>query len=97
MYAPNGMKFNDLVPLGPILTLKLEFPSEELGRELVAEAWFYPDNTRILELSTKCEPEETFQVTVEARSFLLDKGIDLDGEQQTKTKTALEYFSKRLG
>ena len=26
MYAPDGMKFNDLVPLGPILTLKLEFP-----------------------------------------------------------------------
>ena len=26
------------------------------------------------------------------RAFLSEKGIDLTGEQQTKTKTALEYF-----
>lgn len=97
MNAPAGVKLNDLVPLGPILTLKLKFPEEELGREVVAEAWFYPDNSRILELSTKCEPRETFQVTAEARSFLVGKGVDLEGKQQTKTKTALQYFSKHLG
>ena len=27
------------------------------------------------------------------RAFLSQKGIDLTGEQQTKTKTALEYFA----
>jgi len=93
MNAPDGVELNDLVPLGPILTLKLEFPEEALDRDLVAEAWFYPDNSRILELSTKCEPKETFQVTAEARNFLAGKGIDLEGEQKTKTKTALQYFS----
>ena len=97
MNAPDGVKLNDLVPLGPILTLKLKFPEEALGRELVAELWFYPDNSRIFELSTKCEPQETFQVTVEARNFLVEKGVDLEGKQQTKTKTALQYFSKHLG
>ena len=56
-YRPDSVKLNDLVPLGPILTLKLKQSVKELGRELVAEAWFYPDNTRILELSTKCLPE----------------------------------------
>lgn len=96
-YAPDGLKLGDLVHLGPILTLKLEFPEKELGRDLVAEAWFYPDNSRILELSTKCKPDETFQVTAEARSFLLRKGIDLKGEQKTKTKTALQYFSRHFG
>jgi len=97
MNAPDGVKLNDLVPLGPILTLKLKLPEEVLGRELVAELWFYPDNSRIFELSTKCEPQETFQVTVEARNFLVEKGVDLEGKQQTKTKTALQYFSKHLG
>ena len=50
----------------------------------------------ILELSTKCAPSETFQVAAEARAFLTQKGVELTGEQQTKTKKALEYFSTRL-
>ncbi len=32
----------------------------------------------------------------EVRTFLQGKGIDLGGEQQTKTKTALEFFSAEL-
>ena len=50
----------------------------------------------LLELSTKCGPEETFQVGVETRAFLTQHGIDLSGEQETKTKKALEFFSKQL-
>jgi hypothetical protein len=61
---------------------------------MVAELWMYPDNSRILELSTKCDPSETFQVATEARLYLSKHGIDLTGDQQTKTKTALEYFVK---
>lgn len=95
-YKPDGVKLNDLVPLGPILTLKLKHPVEELGRQLVAEAWFYPDNSRILELSTTCMPDETFQVIAETKNYMVSKGIDLEGEQKTKTKTALQYYSKLL-
>ncbi len=50
----------------------------------------------ILELSTKCAPSETFQVAAETKAFLTERGVDLGGEQQTKTKKALEYFSGRL-
>ena len=32
--------------------------------------WLYPDNSRILELSTKCAPAEALQVADEARAFL---------------------------
>ena len=96
-YRPEAVKLNDLVPLGPILTLKLKFPEDELGRDLVAEAWFYPDNSQILELSTKCNPDEAFQVVAETRNFLVRKGVSIEGKQKTKTKTALQYFSKLLG
>ena len=34
-----------------------------------------------------------FQVAVESRAFLAGEGVDLSGEQQTKTRTALEFFS----
>ena len=33
---------------------------------------------------------------LEMRDLLTDAGIDLGGEQQTKTKTALEFFSEEL-
>jgi hypothetical protein len=95
-YAPDGIELADLTVLGPLLVLKLKFTPEELRRRLVAELWLYPDNSRILELSTKCAPAESFQVATEVRVFLTGQGVDLYGEQETKTRKALEFFSDRL-
>ncbi len=95
-HAPSGVTFDDLVPLGPTFVLKSRFMADELGRSLVAELWLYPDGSRILELSTKCLPAETFQVSAEARIYLKQHGVALGGVQQTKTKTALEFFSGEL-
>ena len=95
-HAPAGLELDDLTLLGPILVLKLNFTPEELGRKTVAELWLYPDGSRILELSTKCAPGEMFQVAAEARAFLSARGVDLTGEQQTKTATALDYFVSHL-
>jgi hypothetical protein len=92
--APGGLRLDDLTVLGPILVLKLNMKPEGLpGRKLVAELWLYPDGSRILELSTKCAPSQMFQIAMESRAFLASRGGDLSGEQQTKTRTALEYFS----
>jgi hypothetical protein len=37
-----------------------------------------------------------FQVATESRAYLASKGVDLAGDQETKTKRALGYFSKEL-
>jgi hypothetical protein len=95
-HAPEGIVLDDLALLGPIFVLKLKFAPKDFGRKLVAEMWLYPDNSRILELSTKCVPGEAFQVAAETRAFLAERGVDLGGEQETKTRKALEFFSKRL-
>jgi hypothetical protein len=92
--APAGIELDNLTVLGPINVLKLKFSPKEFDRRLVAEMWLYPDNTRILELSTKCKPKQTLKVAAETRGFLEDRGVDLSGEQQTKTKTALEFFAQ---
>jgi hypothetical protein len=39
-------------------------------------------------------PAEGLNVAAETRSYLDSRGVDLGGEQQTKTRTALEYLSK---
>jgi hypothetical protein len=95
-YAPDGIKLDELAVLGPIQVLKLKFTPADLSRRFVAELWLYPDGSRILELSTKCEPTEAFEVAAETRVFLANHGIDLKGEQQTKTKAALEFFAGEL-
>jgi hypothetical protein len=95
-HAPEGLELDDLTVLGPIFVLKLKFEPKGYDRRLVAEAWLYPDGSRILELSTKCLPSEAFQVAVETRAFLSQKGIDLGGDQATKTRKALDFFSADL-
>ena len=95
-HAPAGIEFESLVTLGPTFILKAVFQPKALGRPLVAEMWLYPDGSRLLELSTKCLPEEAFQVAAEARAYLGSRGVPISGHQQTKTKTALEFFAAEL-
>jgi hypothetical protein len=95
-HAPEGIGLDDLTMLGPINLMKLKFSPRGYNRRLVAELWLYPDGSRILELSTKCAPAEAFDVAAETRAFLSSQGVDLSGEQQTKTKTALEFYSRNL-
>lgn len=87
--------FDDLIVLGPILVVKAGFAPEGLDRRMVAELWLYPDGSRLLELSTKCDPRDAFHAAAEARAFLGGRGIDLSGEQETKTRKALALFAGR--
>jgi hypothetical protein len=93
--APEGCEIDDLVPLGPVLVLKLKFEPRGYDRRLVAEVWLYPDSSRVLELSTKCAPSDAFLVAAQTRAFLSERGVNLSAEQQTKTMKALAFFSKR--
>ena len=95
-HAPDGLELESLSILGPIFVFKLKLTPEGYGRRLVAELWMYPDNSMILELSTKCAPSEAFQQTAELKAFLTSRGIDLSGDQETKTKKALAFFSGQL-
>jgi hypothetical protein len=95
-HAPDGPALDELSILGPIFVLKEVVVPKDLGRKLVAELWLLPDGTRIAELSTKCPPAEAFDVGLQTRAYLERLGIDLEGESQTKTKAALEFFASHL-
>jgi hypothetical protein len=92
-HAPDGIELDDLAVLGPVHAFKLKLTPEGFGRRLAVELWLYPDGAQILELSTKCAPSEALQVAIGSREFLEGAGLDLTGEQATKTRTALEYFT----
>ena len=93
-HVSDRLELDGLAVLGPVFVLKLRLATDDFGRKAVAEVWLYPGGERILELSTKCAPGEMLQTAAEARLFLSGRGVSLDGEQQTKTKTALEFFSR---
>jgi len=101
-HAPAGLRLDDLLVLGPTFLLKARFGvrsgslPKDPERSLVAEMWLYPDGSRILELSTKCLPSEALAVGQEVRMYLVGRGIDIGGAQQTKTRTALEFYAARL-
>jgi hypothetical protein len=95
-HAPPGVTLDDLTALGPLFVLKLRFTPEELGRRLVAELWLYPDGSRVLELSTRCTTSDAFEAAAQVRAFLVDRGVDLSGEQQTKTRKALQFFAATM-
>ncbi|MBV9832222.1 MAG: hypothetical protein JOZ82_11570 [Marmoricola sp.] len=94
--APAGIELDGLTPLGPVTVLKLKFRPTGFSRRMVAELWFYPDGSRILELSTKSSPGKAFEVAAEARRLLESRGVDLTAPQQTKTRTALEFFAREV-
>jgi hypothetical protein len=96
-HAPDGISLDDLHVLGPIFVLKVRFsPADYTRGRVVAELWLYPDGTRILELSTKSAPADALATAIDLRAYLERHGVDLGGDQQTKTKTALEFFAGEL-
>jgi pyruvate/2-oxoglutarate dehydrogenase complex dihydrolipoamide acyltransferase (E2) component len=100
-HAPAGIDMDSLVPLGPTFLLKGRFDSHmgidgKTIRSMVAEVWLYPDGSRILELSTKCLPKDALAVASEARAYLVANHVPTNAAQETKTRTALEFYSKAL-
>jgi hypothetical protein len=95
-HVADGPGLEELSVLGPIFVLKGRIVPEELQRRVVAEMWLYPDGSRLLELSTRCETGEAFQVAAETRAYLHARGVDISGQQETKTRKALDHFAKAL-
>jgi hypothetical protein len=95
-HSPAGVELDELSVLGPVHALKLKLSPKGLGRRLAVELWLYPDGSRILELSTKCAPEDWFEVATTSRDYLVGLGVDVTGEQATKTRAALTYFAGLL-
>ena len=95
-HAPAGVTMDRLVVIGPTFLLRGRHQPKDFDRPLTTELWLYPDGSRILEISTKCQPKETFQVGADFKTYLAARGIELGAAQAPKTKTSLSFFSTKL-
>jgi hypothetical protein len=95
-HAPKGVTMDKLLALGPILLLRAKHEPKDFAHRIVVELWLYPDGSHILEVSTKCLPEEAFQVGAEFRAYITNCGMTIGTVQEAKTRAALQYFKARL-
>lgn len=95
-HAPAGITMDKLTILGPTFLLKARHQPKNFDRRITVELWLYPDGTSILEVSTKCLPDEALKVAADFKAFLAGRGIALGAEQAPKTKTSLDFFSAKL-
>ena len=92
-HAPHGIKLKDLVPIGPAFLLRLKSTPKGFDRPMTVELWLYPDGSRILELSTKGEPFEAFQLGAQFRAFLGEANLMRQTDAKTKTAQTLQVFT----
>jgi hypothetical protein len=91
-HAPKGIALRSLETYGPTFVLKARKWIKQLDRRLVVEMWLFPDGSRNLEVSMKCEPSDAFRVAQDAKEYFAGIGIELSADQQTKTRAAMQFF-----
>lgn len=94
-HAPPGIELDDLTLLGPIFVFKFKSMPAGFSQKLTTELWMYPDNSHVLELSTKTIPANGFNLAMELRNFLHQRDIKGAEEPTTKTSKALSFFSEK--
>jgi hypothetical protein len=91
------LDFNELRIFGPIRVLRWKQKHETFPHELTLEEWRLPNGEDLVEVSIKAPPNKARQARGEFDAHLRALGLNLgDAPQDTKTRTALEYFAKTL-
>ncbi len=86
-------RFDNLLILGPINVFRMRFARAGFDRSGFAELWNYPDDSRILKLTTKCSLAAVFDVAAATRSLLDAHGMAGLAEPQRSTTIALERLA----
>jgi hypothetical protein len=76
LIAASTSDTDSLALLGSITVLRMRFAPTGFSRRYVAELRSYPNGSRVLELTTKCDLTSMFDVAAEARALLDAHGID---------------------
>lgn len=86
----------ELRVMGPIRVLRWKPKHKTFPHELTLEEWRLPNGEDLVEASIKAPPDEAHRARKEFDTHLRRLGLDPDGVQGTKTRTALEYFARIL-
>jgi hypothetical protein len=93
-FYKGAFDFGKLRVLGPIRVLRWKLEHDNFPHELTLEEWRLPDGEDLVEVSIKTSPSEAPKAQKDFEDHLRRLGLDPQGAQETKTRTALEYFAK---
>ena len=96
-YAPTGVSWPDRKFLGPVAVRKWEIDPKGFGEKVTAEEWTLPDGSDLIELSIKISPEQANEASEAFMAYLEENGFTTEGDQQTKTRATLSYFTGGKG
>jgi hypothetical protein len=88
--------FRTLRVMGPIRVLRWKLKHKNFAHELTVEEWRLPDGDDLVEVSIKVAPDEAYTAREAFDAHLRELKLDPRGAQETKTRTALQYFAKAL-
>lgn len=92
-FSKRLVDFAKLRVLGPIRVLRWKLRQEGFPHQLTLEEWRLPDGDDLVEVSIKVPPKEAARAQKDFDKHLRELGLDPEGAQQTKTRTALRYFA----
>ena len=95
-FYSKAIDFEQLKSLGPIRVLCWKTKHKKFPYGLTTEEWRLPDGEDLVEVSIKVAPEEIVKAHPAFEGHLRELGLDPEGAQETKTRTALEYFARGL-
>jgi hypothetical protein len=95
-HVPEGVSWDDMVPLGPVLVVKLKFIPKGMPSKAVVEQWHYPGEVPLVEMSTKATPQSLVEVATSWRKYIRERGLTASGPQEPKTRKALEFYARHL-
>jgi hypothetical protein len=94
-FHPTPVDFSKLMVLGPIRVLRWKTRHKNFPHDLTSEEWRLPDGTDLLEVSIKVPTDDAQKAGPLFTSHLKEIGLDPEGAQETKTRTALEFFARQ--
>ena len=86
---------DELDALGPVEVHRTRPRDGEPGDGLELQEWLYPDDSRLLEVSTRCTSTDLLQTALDAKALLDLHRITQSGPCPTKADTTLDYFTRR--
>jgi hypothetical protein len=95
-FCTHKIDFEKLRPLGPIRVLCWRSKHKGFPYALTSEEWRLPNGYDLFEVSIKVLADKAAKANKAFEAHLRGLGLDPEGAQETKTRTALEYFAENL-
>ena len=92
-----GVDWDSLTAFGPVAVRKWQFTPKDFDHEVTVEEWVLPDDSDLVEISFKTAPDDAALASEAFVAGLRRRGFDTEGDQQTKTRSALRYFTTGVG